>query len=302
LNISQWLTEAGKYLAERRPGAGRTDAEAILGHLTGRNRTSLYRDGEDEMPPGLEKLALELVERRAGGEPLAYITGHREFMGLDFYVSQAVLIPRPETELLVEKAVDILKNFYPSPAYRPVVADIGTGSGAIAVTLAVLLNLPVVYATDISPEALNVARRNAAGNGVVERIDFRQGDLLSPLTEISDFRADLLTANLPYVPSREIPLLMTDVRDHEPHLALNGGEDGLDLYRRLVPAAFHILNKEGHLLIEIGPGQGAALGGILGAGWRVEILRDLAGRERLVTAQKMGIKGQESESRIQNPE
>ncbi|KJR95971.1 MAG: hypothetical protein VR68_16470 [Peptococcaceae bacterium BRH_c4a] len=289
MNISQWLTEAGKYLAERRPGAGRTDAEAILEHLTGKNRTSLYRDGEDEMPPGLEKPALDLVERRAGGEPLAYITGHKEFMGLDFYVSQAVLIPRPETELLVEKAADILKNFYPTTANRPVVADIGAGSGAIAVTLAVLLNLPMVYATDISPEALNVARRNAAGNGVGERIDFRQGDLLSPLTEIPGFRADLLTANLPYVPSREIPLLMTDVRDHEPHLALNGGEDGLDLYRRLIPVAFHTLHKGGYLLMEIGPGQEAALRGMLRAGWRVEILRDLAGRERVVSAQRAGI-------------
>jgi len=287
LNISRWLIETGKFLEETRPGAGRTDAEVILGHIIRKDRTSLYRDSGDDLSPEVEKLARELVERRAGGEPLAYITGNKEFMGLDFYVSRAVLIPRPETELLVEKAVVILKNAFTSPAYPPVVADIGTGSGAIAIALAVLLDLPLVYATDISPEAINVARRNAARNRVAQRIDFRQGDLLAPLAGIPDFRADLLTANLPYVASTEMPLLMADVREHEPQLALDGGGDGLDLYRRLVPAAFDMLRVGGHLLMEIGPGQGAVLSGILVDGWRVDILRDLAGRERLVVAEKI---------------
>ncbi|MCL6612692.1 MAG: peptide chain release factor N(5)-glutamine methyltransferase [Peptococcaceae bacterium] len=282
MNISQWLNYAAGYLAGRCAGAGRVDAEALLGHCTGRDRAALYRDGPDRLSPGQEETFRRLLERRAGGEPLAYITGHKEFMGLDFLVGPAVLIPRPETELLVEKALEILKDL---PA--PVVADVGTGSGAIAVSLAVFLESARIYATDISPGALEVARENAARNGVLERVEFRRGDLLEPLLDIPGFKADLAAANLPYVPSSEIPGLMPEVRDHEPREALDGGPDGLDHYRRLVPQARELLRDGGRLLMEIAPGQGAALREILGPGWRVEVFPDLAGRERLVKAEKM---------------
>ncbi|MFZ5634715.1 MAG: peptide chain release factor N(5)-glutamine methyltransferase [Bacillota bacterium] len=290
MNISQWLNKAGAYLAERCSGAGRVDAEVLLGHCTGRDRAALYRDGLEELSPGQEEMFRRLLERRAGGEPLAYITGHREFMGLDFLVSPAVLIPRPETELLVEKAVEILRNVRHGTEYGslpgPVAVDVGTGSGAIAVSLAVMVGCAGVYATDISPAALEVARQNAARHGVAERVDFRQGDLLGPLKGIPGFRADLIAANLPYVPSPEIPLLMAGVRDYEPRSALDGGPDGLDQYRRLVPEAQGLLRDGGPLLVEIAPGQGAAVAGMMGSGWQVEIFRDLAGRERLVIAQK----------------
>lgn len=301
MNISHWLNSTGKYLAERRPGAGRIDAEAILGHVTGNDRTELYRDGHIELSRAQEETAREMVERRAGGEPLAYITGHREFMGMAFQVTPAVLIPRPETELLVEKAVEILKEIR-NAGGEPVVADIGTGSGAIAVSLAVLLDLPAVYATDKSPEALAVARQNAERLGVGERIVFMQGDLLEPLARIPGFRPHLLAANLPYVPSREIPGLMADVRDHEPRLALDGGGDGLDIYRRLAPEAYGLLRPGGFLVMEIGPGQGAAMLEMLRPGWEAEVIRDLAGRERIIMAQKLYPKGQNSESRSRNPE
>lgn len=292
MNISQWLNYATAYLAERYPPSGRIDAEVLLGHCTGRDRAALYRDGLDLLSPDQEKMFRRLLERRAGGEPLAYITGRKEFMGLDFLVSPAVLIPRPETELLLEKAVELLKSDSRAVAGSdarggPVAVDVGTGSGAIAVSLAVLLDQASVYATDISPGALGIARENAYRHGVAQRIEFRQGDLLGPLLGIPGFRADLVAANLPYVPSGEIPLLMKGVRDFEPYLALDGGPDGLDHYRRLIPQAAKLLRSGGHLLMEIAPGQGAALREAMGPGWRVEIFNDLAGRERLVIAQKL---------------
>lgn len=285
MNISQWLNSTGNYLAGRCPGAGRIDAEAILGHVTGRGRSALYRDSHIELSPAQEETAREMAERRAGGEPLAYITGHREFMGLDFRVTPAVLIPRPETELLVEKAVEILKEIKKAGG-EPVAADVGTGSGAIAVSLAVLLKLSGVYAIDKSPEALAVARQNAERLGAGGSIVFMQGDLLEPLARIPGLRPHLLAANLPYVPSREIPGLMADVREYEPHLALDGGGDGLDIYRRLAPEAYSLLLPRGFLLMEIGPGQGAAMLEMLRPGWEAEIINDLAGRERLVMAKK----------------
>lgn len=281
MNISQWLNYATKYLAERYPPSGRIDAEVLLMHCTGRGRAALYRDGLKGLTPGQENEFRRLLERRASGEPVAYITGRREFMGLEFLVGPAVLIPRPETELLVEKALKFLK---PLPA--PVVVDVGAGSGAISVSLAVLLDSARVYATDISREALAVAGKNAARHGVAARVEFLPGDLLDPLLKIQGFRADLVAANLPYVPSGEIPLLMKGVRDFEPHFALDGGPDGLDQYRRLIPQAREILRDGGHLLMEIAPGQGAELTKILGSGWKVEVFHDLAGRERLVVAKK----------------
>lgn len=297
MNISQWLNYATAYLAERYPPSGRIDAEVLLGHCTGRDRAALYRDGLDLLSPDQEKMFRRLLERRAGGEPLAYITGRKEFMGLDFLVSPAVLIPRPETELLLEKAVELLKSDSRAVAGSdarggPVAVDVGTGSGAIAVSLAVLLDQASVYATDISPGALGIARENAYRHGVAQRIEFRQGDLLGPLLGIPGFRADLVAANLPYVPSGEIPLLMKGVRDFEPREALDGGPGGLDYYRRLVPQARGLIREGGALLMEIAPGQGGKLLEIMGPGWKVEILPDLAGRERLISAQKLGNEGQ----------
>lgn len=287
MNINQWLVKAGAYIAERTGRAGRIDAEVLLGLCSGKDRTALYRDGLEELAPGQEKRFWQLVERRAGGEPLAYITGYKEFMGLEFMVGPQVLIPRPETELLVEKAVEALKNNPRCHAGgNPTAVDVGTGSGAIAVSLAVMVNCCKVWAIDLSPEVLEVARQNAVRHGAGERIEFMVGDLLGPVREIPGFRADLIAANLPYVPSGEMPSLMADVRDYEPHSALDGGTDGLDCYRRLLAEVPGVIRQGGCLLMEIAPGQGAPLKEMLGPGWKVEIHPDLAGRERLVIAQK----------------
>lgn len=287
MKISQWLHSTGKYMAKRCPGAGRLDAEAILGHVTGRDRVSLYRDGDCDIAH-VEDALRPLVERRAGGEPLAYITGRKEFMGLEFAVSPEVLIPRPDTEMMVEKAVELLKRAPLAVRTGPVIADVGTGSGAVAVSIAVLFQGVRVYAIDISGKALEVSRQNASCHGVGDRVQFLEGNLLDPLSNMMGIEGqlDMITANLPYVPSADIPFLMADVRDHEPLLALDGGQDGLDLYRRLIPRAVEMLSAGGYLLMEIGPGQGSALRAILGHAWDVEVLDDLAGRERLVVAKK----------------
>lgn len=287
MNVSHWLHITGKYLEERCPGAGRIDAEAIMSLVTGRDRVALYRDGDCVVSPEMEDTLHTLVERRAAGEPLAYITGRKEFMGLEFIVSPAVLIPRPETELMVEKAVEIIKSIRVKNNNSTVIVDVGTGSGAVAVMLAVLHKEARVYAIDLSGEALQVAEKNIALHCTGDRVELIEGSLLSPLAEKPDVGSvDLITANLPYIPSGEIPFLMAGVREYEPHLALDGGRDGLDLYRRLIPQAGKILAAGRYLLMEIGPGQGSAMKSILGREWAVEILDDLAGRERLVIAKK----------------
>jgi release factor glutamine methyltransferase len=284
LTIGQALLRAGQQLKKGiNSGSPALDAEVLLSSVTGLDRAGLYRDWEKSLPKEMETHFFELVGRRRLGEPVAYLTGHREFMGLDFAVSPAVLIPRPETELLVETA---LKRLPPSAT----VIDVGTGSGAIAVSLAFFRTDAVVYATDCSPEALSVARLNAARLGVGERCFFYQGDLLEPLSAggAAD-RVDLIAANLPYIARDEYPALPAGVRIFEPALALDGGDDGLACYRRLIPAAPPFLKKGGLLLLEIGCRQGqASLALFNPQAWEVAVLKDLAGLDRLVVARYQG--------------
>lgn len=259
------------------------DAEVLLSHVTGLDRAGLYREWERPLSEEEESGFFALIGRRLSGEPVAYLTGRKEFMGLDFMVNPSVLIPRSETELLVEKALKLLP---PSPT----IIDVGTGSGAIAVSLASLLTGTVVHATDRSPEALEVARFNAARQGVGERIFFYQGDLLEPLAgRIPATRVDLIAANLPYINKDDLPGLPREVRLFEPSLALDGGDDGLDLIRRLIPASAGFLKPGGYLLMEIGCRQGPAVAALMNSSaWKTDILKDLAGLDRLVAARFTG--------------
>jgi release factor glutamine methyltransferase len=279
LDISQWLFYASNFLKSKCPGAGRIDAELLLAHCLGKDRTALYRDALDRLTPQQEDSFLALLERRGKGEPLAYITERKEFMGNEFFVKPGVLIPRPDTELMVEKVAELYTD-------RQTLVDVGTGSGAIAISLALLLNWKQVYAIDISSAALEVARHNALRHGLEERIAFIQGDLLTPILKIKDLEIDFITANLPYIPTGEIPGLMADVRDYEPLLALDGGQDGLDFYRRLIFQAREILKPGTYLLMEITSGQGEILERIMAPEWSLEVFDDLAGRERLVVARR----------------
>jgi release factor glutamine methyltransferase len=262
------------------PDQAAIDAEVLARHAAGWDRAS-YLTRRDEPPdPEVARSFERAVVRREGREPVAYITGRREFWGLDFLVTPAVLIPRPETEFIVEAALARLRD-----RARPWrIADVGTGSGCLAVALAHELAGSRVTATDISPAALGVARQNAARLGVGARVAFVETSLLDGVP--GPF--DLIVANPPYVPQSHEPALSPDVRDHEPRPALYGhGEDGLDEVRALLAQAPSRLAGEGVLMMEFGFGQADAVRAELARveGLRlVEILRDLQGLERTLVA------------------
>ncbi len=294
MDIATALAKARAFLHQKGIAAAPLEAEVLLAHVTGTDRVGLYRDANRPLTWEEEEKFQELLQRRAAGEPVAYLTGQREFMGLSFAVTRDVLIPRPETELLVETALELLTGgVVPvTPGGRredrpPLMADVGTGSGAIAVSLAYYLGKGTIYATDISPAALALAAENARRHRVAGRIIFLAGDLLSPLQKIlPPGSLCLVAANLPYIPSAAIGQLMPDVARYEPRLALDGGRDGLELYRRLVPQARELLVPGGYLLMEIDPSQVPLMARLLPEGvWRYRVRRDLAGRERLVVAQ-----------------
>lgn len=291
-NIWGALYWARLLFKERKIESGPLDAEVLLARVLGVERDFLYREPHFPLSPEQYSLFRELVERRAGGEPVAYLVGRREFMGLDFKVDRRVLIPRPETELLVETALVLLGgprppegpavNLPPAPK-TGIVADVGTGSGAIALSLAFYLPELVLYATDISAGALDVAGENARRLGVDGRVTLLQGNLLDPLEGLGvEGKISLITANLPYIPSADMAGLPRDVKDFEPRGALDGGPGGLCYYRQLIPGAVEYLAPGGYLLMEIGPGQGRPLKKLAPAGCSARVLNDLAGRERLV--------------------
>lgn len=281
LTIGEMLNWASKYLKGFGVDNPRLDAEVLLAHTLGCDRVYLFRESSQVLDDNDVQHYRRLIDRRSAGEPVAYLTGYKEFMGLDFKVGPHVLIPRPETELMVEYAQAVLSGW---PGRR-VAVDVGTGSGAIAISLARLVPGAEVYAIDISPKALEIARANAKKHGV--NVVFHAGDLLTTIKEIIlPGSVAVIIANLPYIPSGDISNLAQDVRCYEPVLALDGGPDGLDLYRRLVPQASGFLASGGHLLMEIDPSQSdLALGLVPQPHWQSCVLKDLAGRLRLVCAQ-----------------
>ncbi len=282
MTLGEALNRAFQLLKQKGVLSPRLDAEVLLAHVLDRDRVYLYREPERLLDPAVAGRYNQLIERRAAGEPVAYLTGHKEFMGLDFLVGPRVLIPRPETELLVEHALELLKR-WTGPA---VAVDVGTGSGAVAVSLARLAPGCAVYATDVSEGALAAARENAGPQGVA--VHFSHGDLLEPLREVlPPGTVAVIAANLPYIPAGDIPGLPREVRDFEPRKALDGGPDGLDLYRRLAPQALELLARGGHLLMEISPGQARDILRITAAPhWETAVFNDLAGLPRLASARK----------------
>jgi release factor glutamine methyltransferase len=257
------------------------DAQLLLTQFLGIDRAALIAYPERPLTPEQSATYRDLVQRRAAGIPLPYLIGRRAFYDLDLIVTPEVLIPRPETEHLVEAALAWARG------RRGLwVVDVGTGSGAIAVALAKHLPDAHVWALDISAAALDVARQNAARYGMLERIEFVSGDLLAPLLSRGQ-QADLIAANLPYISSDELDTLA--VTRHEPRLALDGGPDGLDLIRRLLDQAPGVLGAGGLLLLEIGAGQGEQVRALAEAaflGAQVQITPDYAGHERVVSVKR----------------
>jgi release factor glutamine methyltransferase len=255
------------------------EAAWLLAHAMGTSAGRLRLTPGEPVPPSQLAEFTEFVRRRAAREPIQYILGTEEFLGLSFRVTPAVLIPRLDTEVLVRLAADRLQS-HPGPR----VADIGTGSGAIAVGLASLLPRAAVVATDLSPEALAVARMNAAGNHVADRVTFRQGDLLEPL---QGERFAAILSNPPYIDEAEWERLMPEVRTWEPKGALTPGPDGLALYRRLAAGAQAYLEPGGFLAVEVGYQQAAAVRDLFAdAGYIAETHLDTAGVRRVVVGER----------------
>jgi release factor glutamine methyltransferase len=285
-------------------------AELLLLHVTGRDRTWLYAHPEEVLSPENAERYFSLIRRRADGEPTQHLTGEQEFWGLEFEVTPDVLIPRPETEHLIEVALDRLA-VREVRAGRPTqfagaglsIADIGTGSGCIAISLARELPAAKIYATDISKAALDMAKRNAARLGFADRIRFLESDLLeafqpkslgaqnaAPRTDArhSPLLLDLIISNPPYVGLREAESLPIEVRDHEPRVALYGGEEGYELYGALVPQAARFLKPGGLLILELGHNSLPAVQPLLDTPewYAIGVTNDLAGVPRVLSAQK----------------
>ena len=255
----------------------RLEAEVLLASVLAMPRHLIYVYPEEGVSPQQGQMLARMVERRLAREPLAYVLGHWEFYGLDFAVGTDALIPRPETELLVERAL-VLAGTRPVPE-EVVIAEAGTGSGAISISLALHLPLARIYATDLSQDALAMARLNAARHGVADRVALLQGDLLEPVPP----RADLIVANLPYLPTGRIDSLQPEIR-WEPRMALDGGPDGLGLIRRLLHQAVDRIKAGGSILLEIEPEQVGPLEALareLFPGGTTVVRQDLAHLDRV---------------------
>lgn len=260
------------------------EAEVLLRHALGLSRAHLLARLPDTLPPEIEHRYVTLLRRRARHVPTAYLTGMRAFYDLDLAVAPGVLIPRPETEHIVETALRLGRELLDQKE-RGTLVDVGTGSGAIA--LAVAKHLPAlrVLATDCSPAALTIAALNARRLRLAGRVTFLLGDLLEPVQE----PVDLITANLPYIPTDVIPTLAPEVRDHEPHTALDGGPDGLRLIARLLAQASCTLASDGVIVLEIGQDQREGVQALVQEtlpGASVTIAPDLAGRDRVAVIRR----------------
>jgi len=292
--LSQALQSITQTLRGAKVADASVEAELLLGHVLGMSRTGLYTEPERGLTSVEMERLHDLVRRRLDGEPAAYILGHCEFYGIDFYVDSRTLIPRPETELLVEEAIELARRVS-RQGKQTTIADIGTGCGAIAISLALGLPRAKIYATDISPSALKVAETNCRRHGIRDRVELLQGNLLEPLPQA----VDVLVANLPYVKDCEFRDLSPEIRDYEPAIAWAGGKDGLDKIREMLEqmrAKRRAYPGEGpaYLLLEIGQGQGEMVTSLVNDCFpqaSIGLISDPGGIERVV---KVGLQAGKS--------
>lgn len=308
--IREALAEGAREIEDSDPQNNRRAARILLAHVLGASKERLIARPDDEITDHQQGMYLELISRRARGEPLQYLTGHQEFYGLDFLVSPDVLIPRPETEFLVEQVLELAgragsqwddsgsseaamealqSSAAPVGTPKPVIVDIGTGSGCVAISLAVHLRIHRIIATDISEPALDVARQNAERHGVGNRIEFVSGDLLGALQQHGLERGvDFIACNPPYVPSSRPEWVQREVREFEPATALYGGPDGLDFFRRLLVDAPGYVKADGYLVCEIGYSQLDSVRAMADSAlWEVlAVAEDLQGIPRTLTLKK----------------
>jgi release factor glutamine methyltransferase len=280
VQLRQAIHAAITQLADAGIGEPRISAEVLVFHALGCDRAYLFAHPERELSAREEEQYEALIRRRASGEPLQYLTGHQEFWKADFLVSPAVLIPRPETEHLVEAVLNLVRHFTLGPHLK--IIDVGTGSGSIAVSLARELPEAEVHAVDLSAVALEVARLNACRLGA--RVRFAQSDILADVVRDASF--DFVVSNPPYVGLNERDKVQKVVRHYEPQIAVFAGDDGLDVIRQLIPQAFEALRADGWLLMEIGYSQSEAVMALLAAWHNVHAVPDLAGIPRVIVARK----------------
>ncbi len=278
LELLEWTTS---YFEKHNIPNPRLDAEVLLGHVLKKSRLQLYL--HFDMPVFQEDLTVlrELIKKRIARTPVSYLTRHKEFMSLDFYVDENVLIPRPETEFIVET---VLKSNDSKPEN---ILEIGTGSGAIAISIAVNMPECHIIATDICENALAVAEKNRDRHECTDRIELMQGDLFEPIKQVKPKKFNWIVSNPPYISIEESKKLSKDIYDHEPHIALIAGDDGLSVIRRLILQAPNFLLPKGKLILEIGEEQAASVKAILDKHpmyINSQFINDYAGIERVVVA------------------
>ena len=278
--LSEALQSATKTLLRTRIDDASVEAELLLGHVLRMPRTQLYTEPERALTSTETKHLWRLVQRRLDHEPTAYILGHCEFYGIDFCIDCHTFIPRPETELLVEKAVELAHRISYT-GKRITIADVGTGCGAIAISLALALPQAKIYATDISASALQVAEMNCQRHRINSQVELLQGNLLEPLPQ----PVDMIVANLPYIKDCEFKDLSPEIINFEPTMALAGGEDGLDKIQQMLEQMPGKLNYGACFLLEIGQGQGEMATSLIKSyspQASIELISDLGGIERVV--------------------
>ncbi|MEK6743547.1 MAG: peptide chain release factor N(5)-glutamine methyltransferase [Nitrospirota bacterium] len=285
VTLAEAIQKAAETLTAHNVPNARLDAELLLRHALGKDRAWLLVHMQDRLDDQAQRSFEQNIERRKLREPLQYITGTQEFWGLPFMVTPDVLIPRPETEFVVEAALKAVSGIT-----APVIVDLCTGSGCIAISIAKELATARIFATDRSERAVPVAQENARRNGVADRIRFLEGDLFGPLEEMDlRGRIDVIVTNPPYVRSGDLTTLQPEVRDFEPEIALVAGPEGTEIAERIIHQAPEYLKPGGSLIMEMGVGQASALRKIVEETYRfgpIEIVKDLAGIERVLVAKK----------------
>jgi release factor glutamine methyltransferase len=287
VTVLEVIQRSTGFLGRKGVDAPRLQIELLLAHVLQLPRLNLYVNFDKTLTTKELETIRQLVQRRGNHEPLQYILGSACFCGLEMLVTPDVMIPRPETELLAERAWQYLNALTDASAQPPCVLDFGTGSGCVAIAIAVHCPLAQVYAVEISPGALAIARANTARHHQEARIRFFEGDGLAPLAP--ELRFDLIVANPPYIASADLDQLQPEVRDHEPRAALDGGADGLVYFRRLAIEAGRFLRHSGRLMLEFGDGQAERIREILHAHhWEVEAVHnDYTGRPRMLTSRRL---------------
>ena len=285
--IGQTLRYISKWFETAKIVNSSGEAEILLSYLLKMKRSEIYLNFDKILSNNERRELEQAIQKRLKNIPLQYITKHQEFMGMDFFIEEGVLIPRPETEILVEKIIEKLKNKKPDSPLR--VADLGTGSGIIAISMARYIKNITIYAIDISEKSLKLASKNALKHNCEDKIVFIQGDLFEPLREKIDQNClDGVVSNPPYISLEDFKSLPVEIREREPKIALCGGVNGMDYYRKIVKKASYFLKKNGFVALEVGAGQAKKVKELIlkenDFKQNIEIFRDYSNIERVVIA------------------